>query len=140
MGYAEAMDIFGTSIPFVSYCNIEPIEITGGETHLRVELKPEHGNQFGIAHGGLVCTLLDVAMGTAARHNSGVSVITLDMQVSFLSPGRGKLHAIGRVARAGRSIIFTEADARTEDGELVAKASGVFKTTSRKPGGAAEPA
>jgi acyl-coenzyme A thioesterase PaaI-like protein len=31
------------------------------------------------------------------------------------------------VIRAGRSIIFAEAEARTEDGEIVAQSTGVFK-------------
>jgi uncharacterized protein (TIGR00369 family) len=70
-------------------------------------------------------------MGTAARQAAGETVMTLDMQVSFLAPGRGTLIATGNVLRAGRSIIFTEAEVRTENQELVAKSTGIFKPLRR---------
>jgi uncharacterized protein (TIGR00369 family) len=124
------MNLFGAEIPFAGHCSIEPIAFDGERTRMRVALRREHTNHFGIAHGGILCTLLDIAMGTAARCNVGRPVMTLDMQVSFLSPGRGEIIAEGRVLRAGRSIVFCEAEARTSTGELVAKSSGIFKAVS----------
>lgn len=121
------MLIFGADIPFAAHCGIEEVGAAGGVTRLRLVIGPQHGNNLGIAHGGLICTLLDVAMGTAARRQVGAPVMTLDMQASFLSPGRGVLTGEGRVLRAGRSIVFCEADVRAESGALVAKASGIFK-------------
>jgi acyl-coenzyme A thioesterase PaaI-like protein len=59
------------------------------------------------------------------------------MQTSFLAPGRGVLTAEGRILRAGRSILFCEAEVRTEAGELVAKSSGVFKRTKVREGSVA---
>lgn len=53
--------------------------------------------------------------------------MTLDMQTAFLAPGRGDLFAEGRVVRAGRSIVFAEAEIRDEAGELVARATGLMK-------------
>ena len=47
------------------------------------------------------------------------------MQVAFLTAGRGVLTAEGRVARMGRSIIFGEADVRGDDGEIVARSTGL---------------
>ena len=126
------MDIFGADIPFAAHCGIEPIGFAEGRTRLKVRVAPEHGNNLGIAHGGLICTLLDIAMGTAARCTVGAPVMTLDMQTSFLSPGRGELTAEGKVLRAGRSIVFCEAEVRTADGGLVAKASGLFKPVAPK--------
>lgn len=121
------MQIFGAEIPFASYCGIEPIEFAEARTRLRVPASPEHTNNLGIVHGGLICTLLDVAMGTAARCTTGYPVMTLDLQASFISPGRGEMIGEGRVLRAGRSIVFCEAEVRTLEGELVARASGTFK-------------
>src|SRR5215204_5768235 len=113
------MDIFGGDIPFAGHCGIEPIGFADGRTRLRARARPEHVNNLGIAHGGLICTLLDVAMGTAARCTVGLRVMTLDMQASFLSPGRGEL---------------------TAEGRLVAKASGLFKpVTPQEPSRAVLP-
>ena len=127
------MQIFGADIPFAGLCGIEPIAFADGKTRLRVHARPEHGNNLGIVHGGLICTLLDVAMGTAARCTVGHPVMTLDMQTTFLSPGRGEMIGEGRVIRAGRSIVFCEAQVTTAEGELVAKASGIFKPVRPKP-------
>jgi uncharacterized protein (TIGR00369 family) len=129
------METFGAAIAFANHCGIEPLDIADGRSRVRVALRPEHCNSFGIAHGGLICTILDVAMGTAARSKIGQPIMTLDMQVSFLSPGRGVLSSEGRVVRAGRSVVFCEADIRDEAGELVAKASGLFKPTSARKAG-----
>lgn len=129
------MPIFGVDVPFADHCGIE--EIGSGEdghTRLRVTVEPRLENNLGIAHGGVLATLLDICMGTAARLRAGVPVMTLDMQVSFLSPGRGVLLGQGRVTKAGRSILFCEAEVTREDtGEIVARATGLFKT-SRQAG------
>ena len=125
-------DMFGVHLPFAELCGIEAVGLQDGCTRLRVHLAPQHGNHLGMAHGGLLATLLDVAMGTAARHAAGCSVVTLDMQVSFIAAGHGTLLAEGRVLRAGRSIVFAEADIRDAAGELVAKASGVFKPVPQR--------
>ena len=126
------MQIFGADIPFATHCGVEALDFVDGRTRLRLLPRPEHQNNMGIAHGGLICTLLDIAMGTAARCTIGQAVMTLDMQASFLSPGRGELLAEGRVLREGRSILFCEAEIRTAAGELVAKGSGVFKAARRE--------
>jgi uncharacterized protein (TIGR00369 family) len=119
--------IFGADIPFATFCGIEPVESSEARTVLRVTLRPEHTNNFGIAHGGLTSTLLDIAMGSAARHASNLPVMTLDLQVAFIAPGRGVLTAEAKIVRAGRSVVFCEGEVRSDDGELVAKASGLFK-------------
>ncbi|MBV9394657.1 MAG: PaaI family thioesterase [Methylobacteriaceae bacterium] len=128
-------DIFGAHIPFVHFCGIEPVSSEPGRTRLRVKLEDHHMNQLGIAHGGVTMTLIDVALGTAARSGADKSaVMTLDIQTQFISPGRGTLEAEGRIVKAGRSLVFVEADVHDEEGTLVAKASGVFKAArSRQP-------
>lgn len=124
------MTIFGAEIPFVAHCGIEEFGTVDGCTRLRMTPQPYHQNNIGIMHGGVICTLLDVAMGSTCRVLIGRPVMTLDMQVSFLSPGRGVVIAQGSILRSGRSIIYAEARVFTEeDGTLVAKGSGIFRAT-----------
>jgi uncharacterized protein (TIGR00369 family) len=132
MDEADGQTTFGASIPFVQFCGIEAVGWDDGRTRLRLVLRPEHLNNIGIAHGGILCTLLDVAMGTAARMTVGGSVVTLDMQTRFLNPGRGTLQAEGRVTRAGASVLFCEADIRDEAGAPVASATGLLKAVSSR--------
>jgi uncharacterized protein (TIGR00369 family) len=123
------MTILGVEVPFASHCDIEDLGLAEGISRLRIVPGPHHMNNSGIVHGGAICTLLDVAMGSAARVRAGVPVMTLDMNVMFLAAVRGVVTAEGRVVRAGRSILFAEAEARTESGETVARSTGVFKRT-----------
>lgn len=121
------MATYGAEIPFVDHCGIEALEPKGECTYLRLKLAPEHANNLGIAHGGVLCTLLDVAMGTCARSRLGAPVMTLSMQTNFVAAGRGTLIAEGRLLRAGRSIVYSEATVTDEEGAVVATGSGVFK-------------
>lgn len=135
------MAIFGADIPFVAHCAIEEIGFVEDRTRLRMTVGPEHINNIGIVHGGALCTLLDVAMGAAGRTHAGRPVITLDMQVAFLSPGRPGRSLIGegRVVRGGRSILFCEAEIRDEAGTLLARSSGVFKAVREQETRSEEP-
>ena len=132
-GESERDTIFGAHIPFVRFCGIEALDVVEGRTRLRLALRPEHANNLGIAHGGVICTLLDVALGTAARLRAGRPVVTLDMQARFVAPGRDVLLAEGRVTRAGRSVIFCEAEIRDPAGDLVASATGLLKPVGERP-------
>jgi uncharacterized protein (TIGR00369 family) len=120
-------DFFGAHIPFAQHCSIVAEEGSPDKTKLTLTLGDEHRNHLGTAHGGLILTLLDIALGSVARLASGHSVMTINLQTSFLSPGRGTLIAEGRVLQAGRSLMFCEGDVHDTEGVLVAKASGLFK-------------
>ena len=126
-------DIFGADIPFVGFCGIEPIESGGGRSRLEVEVQRHHGNQMGVAHGGLLMTLLDVCMGSAARSAVGFNVLTVDMQTAFLAPATGRLVGQGRVVRAGKSLVFVEAEIANAEGDLVCRGTAVFKTAKPVP-------
>lgn len=129
-------EYFGVRIPFADFCGLEPVSYGGGEAAFALQLEPQHENSLGMAHGGLVLTMLDLALSAAARSNlDGEStVMTIDMQASFLAPARGRLLAKGRTVRAGRSIIFAEGDLFDGDGALCARATGVFRPTPKKSG------
>jgi uncharacterized protein (TIGR00369 family) len=131
--------IFGADLPFPVHCGIEEVAVMDGGARVRLVPEPHHLNNLGILHGGVVCTLLDVAMGSTCRVNlGGQPVMTLDMQVAFLSPGRGPLLAQGSLLRSGRSLIYVEGRVfREDDGELVAKGSGLFKVVKKAGAGTA---
>ncbi len=126
------MSIFGADVPFAEHCGIREIEFLDGRTRLRLLAVPSLSNNVGALHGGLVCTLLDVAMGSAARCSIGEPVVTLGMNVSFLAAANSDLTAEGRVVRSGGSVFFCEAEARDQTGALVAKSSGIFKRAGSK--------
>jgi len=121
-------------IPFIAHLGLKTDELGEGSARLSLALEPHMSNSFGTAHGGVIMTLLDVALCTAARtlHPDSAGVMTIDMSTSFIGAGTGpKLLAEARVLKNGRSIIFVEGEAKNEDGGLVAKAIGTVR--ARKP-------
>ena len=129
-------DYFGVRIPFADFCGLEPVSFGGGEASFRLTLEPQHENSLGMAHGGVTLTMLDLALSAAARSNldADSTVITIDMQTSFLAPARGTLLAKGRTVRAGRSIVFAEGDLFDAEGQLCARATGVFRPVPKRAG------
>jgi uncharacterized protein (TIGR00369 family) len=112
-------------IPFVTHLKIQTDELGKGSARLSLPIEPHLTNSLGTAHGGVIMSLLDVALCTAARtlHPDSIGVITIDLSASFIGGASGgRLFADARVLKDGRTMSFVEAEARNEDGSLVAKA------------------
>ena len=77
--------------------------------------------------GGYLCAMLDECMSVACMVASGMTAVapTLEMKTSFFRPGMpGKLRGVGRVAKWGRQVAFTEGELYDADGKVLAKATG----------------
>jgi len=124
-------------IPFVSHLKILTETLGEGTARLSMPIEPHLANSLGTAHGGVIMSLLDVALCTAARtlHPESIGVITIDLSTSFIGGAGGKkLYADARVLRDGRSMSFVEAEAKNEDGSLVAKAIATVRVRHKKEG------
>jgi uncharacterized protein (TIGR00369 family) len=112
-------------IPFVSHLKILTETLGEGSAQLSLPVEAHLTNSLGTVHGGVIMSLLDVALCTAARtlHPESVGVITINLSTTFIGAGSGtKLVADARVLKDGRSMSFVEAEAKNADGTLVAKA------------------
>ena len=133
---------FTIPIPFVEALGFELLRCEGGEAEVAVPPRPDLLNHLAIAHGGVVMTLLDVAMAHAVRATDpalltgGPALVTIEMKTSFIRPGNGRLRAVGRVLRKATSMAFCEGSVFDDAGELVAHATGTFKLIRKRPGGA----
>jgi uncharacterized protein (TIGR00369 family) len=82
-------------------------------------------NPIGVVHGGIVCTLLDSALGCALHTTlpAGKGYTSVEIKVNYLKavrPQSGLLTATGRVVRAGSRVGFTEGEVVDASGALVA--------------------
>ena len=119
--------------PFVEHLGIERQLAETGSSALLLAPRAEHLNSFGVVHGGVLMTLLDVAMAAAARSlQAGSSVVTIEMNTSFLRPARGLLSSTGRVIQRGATLCFAEASIADAAGRVCARASGTFKYVRRQ--------
>ena len=118
--------------PFQHFVGIEVLKLGGGKSVLQLELKEHHFNLYGIPHGGVHATLLDIAMGTAASFpdSSGreVDSVTLNLSVDYIAPPSSRiLVAKGIVTKKGKSIAYCTAEIFDEDKKLIASGRSIFK-------------
>jgi uncharacterized protein (TIGR00369 family) len=120
---------FDIHVPFVEHLGVQILQKGDGVVRLRLDPRPELENSWGSVHGGVLMTLLDVALASAGRSlDEGCNgALTVEMKVNFIAAAQGAVLGEGRAQRAGRSLIFSEGELRSEDGTLLAKATGTFK-------------
>ena len=126
---------FNIHVPFVEHLGVRITERGDGIVKLRLDPRPELTNSWGSVHGGVLMTLLDVALASAGRSLDDTcnGALTVEMKVNFIAAANGPVIGEGRAQRAGRSLIFSEGELRSEDGTLLAKATGTFKLLYPKP-------
>ena len=129
---------FGLAVPFLDHVGVRSGQWGAGTTSVRLDGGPQLTNHFGDVHGGVLATMLDVAMASAARsqYPGAAGVVTVDMSLQFIGSAKGEhaggLTAEGRVVRAGRTLAFCEADVKSADGRLIAKAVGTFSVRQKE--------
>jgi uncharacterized protein (TIGR00369 family) len=122
-------------IPFVTHLRILTETLGEGSARLSLPIEPHLTNSLGTVHGGVIMSLLDVALCTAARtlHPESSGVITINLSTSFIGAGAGaKLYAEARVLKDARSMSFVEGEAQNADGSMVAKAIATVRVLHKE--------
>ena len=116
-------------VPFTRLLGMRREYSEGGRARLVIDARPELENVIGAMHGGIVATLLDVAMASAAVSNVdfAMTAVTLSMSSSFIRPGLGRLTADGEVIAVDDAVALCEASVTDEGGSLVARGVGSFR-------------
>ena len=110
---------------FNGYCGIHFDSVEDDLCVISCPLRPELLNPAGVAHGGLVATLTDVAAGLIALQadNWEHVIVTQNCSIHYLRPGTGDvMRAEARVIRKGRRVCVTQVDCFSGDGRLSATA------------------
>jgi len=98
-----------------------------GTTEMALGFQNE--NTYGVAQGGSIYTLADVAIGFSILQNltENEKVFTLELKVNFIEKGQGtRLIATPLILRQGRTTVVSECAIHDDTGKLVAKALGTF--------------
>ena len=114
--------------PMAAHFGFEIVDVRAGEISFRCTPDESSYNPIGVVHGGLVCTLLDTALGCAVHSTLpvGVAWTSIEIKVNYLRPVHatsGPLIARGWVTKPGRRVAFAEGDVRDGSGATVASAS-----------------
>lgn len=115
-------------VPFVEHLGCRLVSWGDGLAELHFEPRPEHTNNFGAVHGGVIMTILDVAMARAGRSlRPQEGLVTVEMKTSFAQAARGALVGQGKLLHMTQSMAFVEAKVLDAQGQLCAFSTGTFK-------------
>lgn len=129
---------FRADIPFINDLGVEFLAADAGRARIGLQLSARHLNSWNVAHGGVIMTLLDVAMAVAGRSldPSAGGGVTVEMKTSFVQPALAgtRLIASGHAFHRSSTMAFCEGEVRDEQGRLIAKSMGTFKYIRQRPG------
>jgi uncharacterized protein (TIGR00369 family) len=128
--------------PFDRHLGVRVEQRGDGESVATLRLRPEHLNNRGVAHGGVVSSLLDTALGAAVIGSIPKEwwCATTSLSVQFVDgAGEGRLTATGRVVRRGARVAFARGEIRDDGGRLLAVAQGSWNLWPYRPGQHPEP-
>jgi uncharacterized protein (TIGR00369 family) len=114
---------------FAKWFGLELVSLGDGTSEVRLELQPHHLNPGGIAHGGVIASLLDSAIGLAHRTKLGLDVshVTIELKINYLRAAwPGTIVARGTAVSSGQRVGYGEATLTDEAGETLARASATF--------------
>jgi len=124
------------STPFSQLLGMRCVQREKGVARYELEVAADHLNRRGVAHGGVVASLLDTALGASVVSSLAPEewTGTLELSVQFREAVRpGLVTAEGRLARRGKRIAFAEGEIRDASGRTLASAHGVWTIWPKKP-------
>lgn len=140
---AELGKVF-TNIPFNRMLGLKLEHLDDAQVTISFEMKEELIGNFmqGILHGGVISSVLDMAggilvMGSIIYKNPNESkqnlakklgsTSTIDLNINFLSPGRGtQFTAKAWLIKSGSKIAFTRMELLNQDQELIATGTAIY--------------
>ena len=106
---------------FSKWLGIEVVEIGKGESVLKMKVRPEMLNGFGIAHGGITYSLADSCLAFASN-SYGNHAVSIDTSIAHLYPVKegdiliAKAKEVSKSSKIGHYII----EVTNSSGEKVA--------------------
>ena len=121
------------NVHFLKLLGVRLITAEMGKGEILLALKPEHTNTWDVAHGGVLLTLMDVAMAVAARSSdpSNRSVVTVEMKNNFMQAANGILRVKADTVRRTATMAFCEAKLYNDQGEICCMSTGTFQFIKR---------
>lgn len=112
---------------FLEYIHGQIVPLEDGQVRLELLVDEPHMNLYGIAHGGVLMTMADTAMGAACLvHNKKVVTISLSMEFMHAVPLTQRILTSATVLHNGTRTMTCECGILSEEGKLFAKAHATF--------------
>lgn len=122
-------------VPFLKLLGVRCIQVGVGSGEIGLDLKPEHTNTWDVAHGGVLLTLMDVAMALAARSADPYdrSVVTIELKNNFMQAATGRLRVHAVTIHHTATMAFCEAKLYDAANKVCCMANGTFRYLKKLP-------
>jgi acyl-CoA thioesterase len=120
---------------FSAWLGIEVLEIAPARSTVRMTVREEMVNGFGVSHGGVVYSLADSALAFAANTNGNVTV-AVENSIGYPQPVRvgDVLTAVAEEESFTNRLGYYRVTCRNQDDVIVATFRGTVYKTSRPHG------
>lgn len=127
-----------SDLEFTQYLGCRTLGMSEGAFIIELDLEQRHMSRAARAHGGVLFTLLDTALGRAVIEElpPGRGCATVELKINYFRPVQsGTIRASGRCVQKTRSLAYAEGDIVNEEGKLLARATATFflTETMRQP-------
>ena len=118
---------------FSKWLGIEVIEIKEGYSKIKITIRNEMVNGFGIVHGGVTFSLADSAFAFACNNRNNLSV-ALDTSINFMKPAHvgDVLTAEAKEIHNGKSTGLYQIFVTNQNDHLIALFKGTCFRTNKK--------
>ena len=113
---------------FPAYCGFEVDRVADGRFETRLKIRPDHRQQDGFVHAGVIATLADHTAGYAAYTtvSEEFRILTIEFKINYFRPAAGEAVVCrSKVINNGKKIIVSESEVFSISGgreQLVSKA------------------
>ncbi len=118
---------------FSKWLGVNIVEAEPGRSVLRIRIRDEMVNGFGVTHGGVTFALADSALAFAAGSHGRVS-LALDNKITFVKPVNtgDTITAIAEEEHRGRQIAVYNVTVKNQNNTVVALMRGTVYRTNRE--------
>lgn len=116
--------IMSEIVPYWQTLGFELLEAEPGRAIFVANVRPQL-MQNGVLHGGVLASIADSACAVAAisKVYPANYATTINLQLSYLKPVlEGRFRAVGKCVKAGKTVLFSEAQVFDEKETLVCTA------------------
>lgn len=117
---------FGT-VEYFQFMDATVLSTSRGYAKIKLPLKPQYANSYGIAHGGIMASLVDMAAGIAFRTLQHV-VLTVEVSINYFMPVSldDELTAEAQVVKETRKILHADINVYNGKNDLVANGKAIY--------------
>jgi acyl-CoA thioesterase len=117
---------------FSQWLGIEVLDVKEGFSKIKMTVREEMVNGFGIVHGGITFSLADSAFAFACNNRNQLSV-ALDTSINFIKPVQvgDELTAVAKEVHNGKSTGLYQIEIINQHNHLIAQFKGLCYRTSK---------